>query len=208
MPIPKLDSRPFKRLCGSTLRPRQFTGLLQLWLTQHFSNSDNIQEVGVKNRVWNEDPEVSLIQILPVYDWRPEQTEQRPALLIKRHELKFVRVGIDNRLMGGGPGADTKQYYAGLMQGSHTVFCIGGSGGEAEELAAEVMNELMKFSPAVRAWLNLKRIELVGVSELAKLEESKEHFVVPVNIAYAFLQEWELLSLDDPVLVRINTIIN
>lgn len=208
MPLPTLDGRSFKELCGSTLRPRQFTGLLQLWLTQHFSDPNNIVERGVKNRIWTEDPETSRIQILPVSDWKPNTTEQRPALLLKRQELKFVRYGIDNRLMGGGPQFSSRRYYAGGLQGSHTVFCVAGEGGEAEELGAEVMHELLKFAPVVRSWLNLQRVEFVGIGELAKLEEASENFVVPVNIAYAFLQEWELLSLDDPALVKIVAMIN
>jgi hypothetical protein len=207
MTVPKLDSRPFKRLCCSTMKPRQFTGILQLWLTQHFSDPNNITEEGVKSRIWTPDIATSQIQVLPVSDWRPNTTEQRPALLIKRQELKFVRFGIDNRLMGGGPKYTSKRYYSAGLQGSHTVFCISGEGGEAEELAAEVMNELMKFAPIIREWLNMLRVELVGIGELAKLEEASENFVVPVNIAYAFLQGWELLSLDDPALVKITALI-
>jgi hypothetical protein len=205
MTIPQLDARPFKDLCGSGFRPRRLTGILQLWLVQHFASTNNIVEKGVKQRVWTPDPNTSKIQILPISDWRPKNTEQRPALLIKRQELKFTREGIDNRLMGG---FGTRQLFAAIMQGSHTVFCVAGEAGEAEELAAEVSQEFMKFSHAVRVWLDLLRIELTGIGEVAKLEEASENFVVPVNIAYSYLEKWEILALDDPTLVRITSVIN
>ena len=198
-----LDGRPFKALCDSGFRPNKFTGIMLLWMAQHFSNTDRIVEPGIKDRVWNSDFEQSKIQILAVEDWKPQTTEQRPAILAKRNDLKFTRFGIDNRLMGGGVPYDTRRIHVAGLQGSHTMFCIAGEGGEAEQLAAEVSQELMKFAPIVREWLNLLRVELVSIGKLSKLEEASENFVVPVDIAYAYLEQWELSPLDVPLLTEL-----
>jgi hypothetical protein len=202
-----LDGRPFIDLCGSGFRANKMTGILLLWLTQHFSNTDYIVEPGVKNRIWTTNPETSKIQILAHDDWKPQTTEQRPALLVKRNEQKFVRYGIDNRLMGGGPPYETRRIHVSAMQGSHTVFCIAGEGGEAEQLAAEVSQDLMKFAPIVREWLNMLRVELVSIGKMSKLEEGSENFAVPIDIAYAYLEEWELFPQDTPILTEIKGIL-
>ena len=206
--IPQLDSRPFLKLCGSGFRPIKITGMLQMWLIQHFARAENIKEVGLEERIWNPDNELSKIQILPLEDWRPQNTEQRPALIIKQQEIKFIRYGIDNRLMGGGGPFATRRMHAAGMQGSHTVFCIAGEGGEALQLAAEVALQLMQFAPIVERWLDMLRLELVGIGELSKLEEATENFVVPINIAYAWLEQWELIPLDDPIITGIQAMLN
>ena len=205
--LPQLDARPFKALCRSPFKPNVITGLFQLWLTQHYANANNIQQASLKARVWNSDPELSQIQILPLFDYRPNETEQRPALIIKRQELKFIRYGIDNRWMGSGGKDGGTRIYEALMQGSHTVFCIAGESGEAEDLAYETYQELMKFAPVVREWVNLTRIQLVGVGEVSKLEEATENFIVPIDIAYSFPEKWELLTLDAPILTEIRLLL-
>lgn len=209
--IPKLLTPPFIKLCSDPLGfpPLRLTAWIQLWLTQHFADANNIQQLGLKERTWS-DSEDTKISILPHTLWEPILTEHRPALIIKRQELKHVRLGIDNRLMGGlgsGPSGSGKQYYSTSMQGSHTIFCVAKESGEVEQLAAEVSEELLKFSPLMRRLLNFIRIEFVGMGEVSKLENASENFVVPVNMAYVFGKDWQVLSLDDPPLVRIKTLI-
>lgn len=206
--MPVLDGRPFEELCDAGYRPLRLTDIMQIWLQQHFSKASNIVQVGIKDRIWT-DSDDSKIQIYPVSDWRPRETEKRPALIIKRNELKFVRYGIDNRYMGSGfVASGQKNTYAAGLQGSHTVFCMAGEGGEAEQLGAEVAQELMKFAPVVRVWLNMLRVELVGMGELSILEEATENFAVPVSIAYAFMEQWALTPLDEATLTRIKLQVN
>ena len=122
--LPQIDLRPFREQCTTDNKQLKLTGVLQLWLSLHFYNRNNIKEPGIKERVWNPDPEKSKIQILPLEYYQPTTTEQRPSLIIKRQELKFIRFGIDNRLLGsGGPDVGRRFHVAG-MQGSHTVFCV------------------------------------------------------------------------------------
>lgn len=205
--VVSLDGRPFKDLCDSGFRPNKLTGIMLLWMAQHFSVKDRILEPGLKDRIWTSDFETSKIQILPIDEWKPQTTEQRPAIIAKRHDIKFVRYGIDNRLMGGGIPNNTRRIHVSGMQGSHTLFCIAGEGGEAEQLAAEVSQELMKFAPIVREWLNLLRLELVSIGTLSILEEASQNFVVPIDIAYAYLEQWELAPLDVPLLNEIKATI-
>ena len=204
--LQQLDARPFKDLCGSRFTPNRLTGILQLWLSSHFSSSNNISETGLKDRVWSNNPESTKIQILPVEQWEPLTTELRPAILLKQQDLKFIRIGIDNRLMGGGPPHNTKRMHSARMEGSHSVICLAGEAGEAKQLAAEVSDELIRFAPIVRVWLNFLRIELVGISPLSKLEEASENYAISIDLAYSYLQEWEILSLDDPILTGIKSV--
>lgn len=210
MAMPQIITPPFLELCrsDSTPTPLRLTGWLQLWLTQKFARAENIVQAGLKDKVWT-DTEDTKIAILPLTAWEPTLTERRPGLVIKRQELRQVRLGIDNRLMGtvNGPSGYGTQQYMTSLQGSHTVFCIAGESGEAEQLAAEVGYEMLKFAPLMRALLDFIRIELVGIGELTKLEEASENFMVPVNLAYVFRAEWQIAALDDPVLVGIRALL-
>jgi hypothetical protein len=179
-------------------------------MTQKFSNANNIVQSGLKDKIWTDD-ETTKILILPITSWEPTLTEKRPGIITKRQELKHVRLGIDNRVMGGssnGPSGRGTQYYATCLQGSHTLFCIAGESGEAEQLGMEVGYEVLKFAPLMRVLLDFIRIELVGIGELVKLEEASENFMVPVNIAYAFRAEWSISAQDEPILTSIQTLLN
>jgi hypothetical protein len=170
-------------------------------MTQKFANTNNIVQKGLKDKLWT-DSEQTKIAILPLTAWEPTFTERRPGLIIKRQELKHVRLGINNQLMGGmtSPSGYGTQVHSTSIQGSHTVFCIAGESGEAEQLGAEVAYELLKFAPLMRALLDFIRIEFVGLGEVVKLEEASENFMVPANLAYVFRSEWVVGSLDDPIL--------
>jgi hypothetical protein len=208
--MPQIISAPFLELCNdrTTPTPLRLTGWMILWLTQKFAKASNIVQRGIQDKIWT-DSEQTKIAILPLTAWEPTLTERRPGLIIKRQELKHVRLGIDNRSMGamlGPTGYGTTQHMT-TLQGSHTVFCIAGESGEAEQLGAEVGYELLKFAPLMRSLLDFVRIELVGIGELTKLEEASENFMVPVNLAYVFRAEWQISALDDPVLVGIKAVL-
>lgn len=85
-------------------------------------------------------------------------------------------------------------HYATYWIGSHTLFCIGGSGAQAELLATEVQREMTEFGPVIHKVMGLHRFQAAEVGEIGELEESTENFVVPVTVAYAFEQRWILLQ--------------
>jgi hypothetical protein len=85
-------------------------------------------------------------------------------------------------------------HYATYWMGSHTLFCLGGSGAQADLLASEVQREMTEFGPVIQRSMRLHRFQAVEVGEIGELEESTEHFVTPVVVAYAFEQRWVVLQ--------------
>lgn len=168
------------------------TGLFRDILMRHFSASDYIEEPDLRHLIWKPG-ETTNILVESVYRWRPELTEQRPGVLIKRNAYQNMRRGIGDRRQG--PPVD--QYgngkYVTFWVGSHTLFCIGGSGAQAELLGTEVQRELTEFGPAIAAATGLLRMQVTQVGAVAELEEAQENWVVPVTVGYAYEERWALI---------------
>jgi hypothetical protein len=103
------------------------------------------------------------------------------------------------------PPADQlgNRHFSTFWVGSHTLFCIGGTGAQAETLATEVRRDLTEFGPAILKTFCLLRFQVVEVGAISELEESTENFVVPVTVGYAFQENWQLLQ-QAPTLKRIS----
>lgn len=199
----RLNVRVLPNLCALGPRLINMTKLFRLWMIYHFSDSSFVQETALKNKIWNRDPQKTGIAIEAHSAFDKSLTENRPGIIIKRHAWKHVRMGINNLAAMGSTTADGKQSYANLWQGSHSLFCIGGTPGEAEVLANEVFGDLNAFAPVVQVHLGLMRLEVAEIGEIATLEESGKNFVVPVDIAYALQESWRLQQ-DAPFLKRID----
>jgi hypothetical protein len=50
----------------------------------------------------------------------------------------------------------------------------------------------MEFAPLIRQDFDLNKFQVMEMGGLAKLEESHEHWVVPISVAFAFNHDWEL----------------
>ena len=182
--------------CQRGPRPRYITGAIRWALIAHFSNEDFIEQEQVKGYVWNEDKTQSNLLIESAHKWETVVTQQRPALMIKRNEVKPRKLGINHGMTTGIDTTGDKQYQGDVktcaMTGSHTVFCIGQSGAEAEALGQEVLQELLEFGPVIHRDICLAKWEVAGMGGIGKLEESREHFVVPVTVAWAYFNTWML----------------
>jgi hypothetical protein len=77
--------------------------------------------------------------------------------------------------------------------GSHTFFCIGRSGAEAEVLASEVFREVQHFAPILRGDLKLHRLVIAGYAEVQQVEEYDQHFVVAITAGWAYIEAWRLI---------------
>lgn len=203
---PRFNQRWFaSSLCELGPRPLVTTGLLRLWMTHHFANKDLLEgkNPNLLKSLWTADTKTG-IAIESVTKWKPELTEKRPGIMIKRHAWKRIRIGIGDRHMFTWP-IDGQESFTNLWQGSHTLFCItgGGDGAETEILAAEVFRELNQFSEVFRQTLNLVRFEVAEVGELMMLEQARENFVVPVTVAYVYQEGWRVLR-EAPKIRRID----
>jgi hypothetical protein len=169
-------------------RPQLLTGLFRDLLTKHFSTPDNIEDPNLRSAIWQEG-QANGILIESVYRWRGDVVEKRPALLVKRNAMNNMRIAINDLHSTDSQGF---QHFSTLWVGSHTVFCIGGTGAAAEILGTEVQRELTEFGPAIRSDLVLSKYQVMEVGEIAIVEEATQSFMVPVTIGWAYEESWQL----------------
>jgi len=178
--------------CPTSPTPLAVTGIFVQWMRNHFSDSANIDLNILKESVWTNDISTSAIIIDSVFRWKPDTTEFRPGIFVKRNPWKILRYGIDDRkMMGVNDGTCTRAYNT-MFQGSHTLFCIAGESGEVELLATEVYHELIQFGPRARKHFNFLRFVVSDIGEPAILEEATENFVVPIVVSYGGQYTWTI----------------
>ena len=201
-----IDPEP-SALCSIGRPPLVMTGALLWILRRHFATANYIVDPDLSKFLWTPDSTTSQLMIEPVTKWHgaPTQTLQsRPAVLVKRNTYSRIKLGIGDRHMSGGKpvvdnldevgdnAVDAGVKFEVIIAGSHTVFCIGNTGAEAEAVGTEVFFELLEFTPLIRRDLGLNKFQVMEIGGLNKLEESNEHWVVPVTVTYMFNHVWEL----------------
>jgi hypothetical protein len=191
-PEPVVRFESLSSLCALMPRPQLVTGIVVSWLRQHFSQTPNIEDPKLQDTLWAAKIDTTKILVDSVYSWKPATTETRPGVFIKRGPWRVLRLGIDDRKMGGMPISGNRHYVS-FIQGSHSIFCIAGAPAEAETLAAEVYRELVQFGPLFRATFNFLKFQITDVGEVSILEEARENFVVPITLAYATDDAWEII---------------
>jgi hypothetical protein len=204
-------------LCASNHPANVLTGIVLKLLQDHFTNPDLLEYNGenefeagstiplrqLQSYVWNGDPKLTKIQIQPVWAYNPEDIQRRPALYVKRNTMRTQRMAInDGQTVGSQKDPKTGKviavrgdYKTVMVLGSHTVFCVGSTGAEAELLGMEVMGQLMMFAPLIRQDMKFHKFMVMECGELALLDEFDQHFVVPVVVSYAFAWAWRITKI-------------
>lgn len=188
-------------LCSYGMRPHVMTGLLRQLLAGHFSDPDNIDEVRVRRMVaelgaWKPaDNGINNggIMVESITRWNPTNNDRRPAVLIKRNEWKWQRIGIGDK-SGANPYTGSTSY-TGMWEGSHTLYCLAQNGAETEYLATEVVKFLVNFSPLIVDQMSLMRFIVSGVGGVGEVQEVVQGFAVPVTVAYVAEEAWTLQPL-------------
>lgn len=163
-------------------------GLMRDQLIRHFATPLNIEEPDLRNAIWREDTKTGIL-IESIHRWRGDLVEKRPAVILKPNSRKNVRIGIGDVL--GTTGQGQTQYQT-FWVGSHTLFCLHGSGASVEILATEVQRELTQFGPLMRQYLTLFDFQVTEVGAVAEVQEAKEGFVVPVTVGWNYAEQWQL----------------
>jgi len=185
---------PISSLCTTGLLPHILTGVLLQTMQHHFSEPTNIIQEPLRSYVWTPEAEVSRISIEAVYNWTPETIQQRPAVVVKRGQLKTGKMSIGNIFHG--PPEDTgyaEDQMIVTFQGNHQLFCCARTGTEAELLGAEVAYELLEFSQIIRNEFGFMSFELFEIGQIHRLQESHDHYAVPITVAYAYSHGWRVL---------------
>ena len=167
------------------------TGIFRDILMRHFADADYVEEPDLKQLVFRQDTSTGIL-IETIHRWRPELTEFRPAVLVKRNAYQNQRRGLGDRRQGNSSDQWGDEAFETFWVGSHTLFCIGGSGAQAELLGAEVQREVTEFAPVIENVLALLRLQVTQVGAVAELEEAQENWVVPVTVGYGYSEAWIL----------------
>ena len=185
-------------LCSYGMRPHIMTGFLRQLLIGNFSDPANIEEVRIRRHVeelasWkpsdtSEAGTAPGILVESITRWNPNNTDRRPAVLIKRNEWKWLRQGIGDSTAGNVYTGSTS--YAGFWEGSHTLFCLAQNGAETEFLATEVVKFLVTFSPMIRAQMDLHKFYVAGVGGVSEVQEVIQGYAVPVTVSYVAEEAW------------------
>lgn len=200
------EQRTFKRsaLCSIGNTPRLMTGILRQIFLQHFADINQVANSYLRDflqreGVWSDGVESGLY-IEALARWKPEMTEQRPAIVIKEGAWRWQRRGIGDQ--AGYTWRDGQHYYAGFWQGSHTIFIIGGEAAETQLLSMEVARLLLHYGPVIMDQMELHRFVMLEIGPVSALKEATENYVIPVSVGYVSEETWSL-QVDAPRLKRI-----
>ena len=171
-------------------RPIALTGLFRQLLITHFSAPDNIEEPDLREAIWQEGDKTGIL-VESVHRWLGGSVEKRPAVVIKRNAMRNVRLTINDMAKVDQRGFE---HFVTLWTGSHSLFCINGTGAGTELLATEVQRELTQFGPAIRTGLGLQKYQVLDVGEIGELEESTQNYVIPIVVGWAYQETWQLRS--------------
>jgi hypothetical protein len=184
-------------ICALMPRPQVVQGLLVSWMRTHFSEAPNIEDPALSSTLWAADVRQTGIAIDSVYKWQPAMTEFRPGIFIKRGAWKILRLGIDDRRMG--TTASGYRQYSTFIQGTHTLFCVSSAPAECEILGAEVLRELIEFGPVIRQAYGFLKFQVMEGGEVSILEEARQNFILPISVAYAAEESWEITQQAPPL---------
>ena len=207
--MPQYAGHTVSSLQSLLVRPFLLTGILREVLVRHFGDENNIELPELRDLVWQED-ETTRILIETARRWRPELTNMRPGLLIRRNACTNQRMGIGNRLQMQPIDIFGAERYATFWSGSHTVFCLGNRiSAQAELLASEVAREIGHFAPVLQRCLKMHRLAVTEIGGLAELEEAHQNLAVPVTVSYVYEETW-VVRRESPVLrhVMLSNILN
>lgn len=183
-------------LCENGWQSLLITGFLRDLLVRQWSDPTNIVSPEMKQYVWSETPSSGIL-IETVHRYRGDMVEKRPAIMIKRNSFRNMQTGFAGQIQGGGLAAYENEKgaisrYTTLFIGSHTLFCIHGTGASTEILASEVMSHLVASLWPIRAHLGLRQFSVTEVGAIQEIEESTENYVIPITVGWGYEHVWEL----------------
>jgi hypothetical protein len=170
------------------MQPIMITGLLRDMLIRHFSTASHIQAPDLRQLIWQGGNSTGIL-IESIHRWRGELVEKRPAVVIKRNAFKNLRLTVGER---AGLTEQGHYEYSTFWVGSHTLFCLHGSGASVEILANEVKKQVHQFHPVIVEYLGLLRWAVTDVGAIAEIEEARETFAVPITVGWAYEEAWRM----------------
>jgi hypothetical protein len=202
-------------VCTTRHSSNILTGIFIRSLRDHFSNPNNLEFNGanllglgaieLQNYVYAELPDgqpdlsKTMIQIKAVWEYNSQDIQRRPALYVQRNAQQTRKLAIGDGFTAApntSPDGTVRnipgRYQTRAILGSHTVFCVGGSGAEAELLGQEVFNHFHMFAQTFRREFRLHQFVATEIQPVSLLDEFDKHFVVPVVLGYVTMPSWRV----------------
>lgn len=201
-------------ICSTRHPASVLGGIFLQYCRQHFSDINNLEYNGenefanpeftipleeLQEFIWKPNAKETNIQIQMIWDYNTEDIQRRPAIYVKRNKQQTQKIAINNgqtigasRAPNGGMGQVRGAFNSIMILGSHTLFCVGNSGAQAELIAAEIFNEFIAFGPLIREKMELNSFQVEGLEEAALLEEFDDHWCVPIVVTYAYPRSWRV----------------
>lgn len=195
---PTAANHILSKLCLRVWRPSLLSGFIVKLLRDHFSQDSTIMDPILKGKLWKNDTTTE-VSIAMSSDFNADLVNMRPALILKRNAFQQQRIGLNDV---SGKDQQGNEQYCTKWIGSHSVFCLTGSGDGSETLSGEVIGLLTELGPIFRRYLRLDRWSVMDVSAVGKLKESRDSYAVVVNVGWAFDHTWTL-RYKAPVLANI-----
>ena len=207
---------PASSICTTRHTANVLTGIFVRLMQEHFSDPGNLEYNGMnefadsaetrpaaqlQDYIWTPNNETTKIQIQPVWAYNPQDIQRRPAIYVKRNAQRPQRLAINDGMTIAahrtGPAPENievrGEYHSVMVLGSHTLFCVGQTGAEAEVLGQEVFDQVAMFAPLLRTDFKFHRVAVQEQGEVSIIEgEAEHHFLVPIVVAYAYALAWRI----------------
>lgn len=198
--------------CGGQMRPSWITGYLQSVLQEHFNKAENIRDEKLRRLIWrpstDDENDQPSMHIEPSYAYDVTHLQQRPALYVSRGPMQSVRSAISDKFLTGlsATGNYDGEDYFRILQGQHQILCCAAKSRMAvEKLAEEVFYLLMEYAPAISKDTQLSNFTVTGLTEVERIDEDHENYMVGVQVAWLTAHSWTLKPLA-PILKSIGLI--
>ena len=179
---PQFIGTHISHLCSLLPRPLIMTGIFREILVRHFYTPEFIETPELKDMLWQSGERTNIL-IESVHRWRPELTEHRPAIILKRNAYQNRRIGIADRHNGSPTDIFGTEHFTTFWIGS-LYFVLHWSVRSASRTACNrSASEVHHFHEVIRKAALLHRLGVTEVGAIAELEEAVENFVVPVTVA-------------------------
>jgi hypothetical protein len=196
---------------GGQMRPSWITGYLQSLLQEHFSLATNIKDEQLRGLLWvapsDDETNQPRMHIEPSWAYDVTHLQQRPALYVSRGPMQTQRMAIADKHLTAlsANGNYEGEQYVRILQGQHQVIVAGAKSRMAvEKLAEEVFYMLLEYSPAISKDTRLSNFIVTGLTEVEKIDEDHENYMVGVQCAWMTSHSWTLKPLA-PILKSIGS---
>ena len=180
------------------LGPEMIEGVIAQLLTQHFSDPNWIVYPELRQFVWNKDPSLSKIAIIPVGRWNEIVDASPPAIVYADLGQQPQRIAIGDQYEHS---AETpwKQTFARAYSGAHRLMCVGQNDFQASLLASEVERWLTEFSHWVVANLPFHDFQVGGRQAPQMFSDLGDKVGVALTLTYSYIWTWQTTPYGAPL---------